>query len=251
MLVYVRRPDVTKDTMSTGPVARTPPRHVMTAVDELNDRYHRKCEEYNTRLSGKPVILSELLTCFTDKRLSWSVSPRSGNKSWIFTVHGKRHPLQRSGTPRLCLPSLTALQAVVVSKQSLEKWLARNQTCLPQPTGEDVGALEEISISDILCEHGALDPSQASSMKCINEVSVEFAVRDSKLDRKTRLPTRTFWIPDASSRRCSTLITSAQFASRRHIKVRNLQRIETLRYQMPITFRKAIPARASPLGLHF
>lgn len=152
---------------------------------------------------------------------------------------------------RLRLPSLTALQAVVVSKQSLEKWLARNQTCLPQPTGEDVGALEEISISDILCEHGALDPSQASSMKCINRVSARLAVRDSKLDHKTRLPTRAFWLPGASSRRCSALITSAQFASRRHTKVRNLRRIEALRYQIPITFRKAIPARASPLGLHF
>lgn len=54
MLVYVRRANATGDATSTGPVARTPPHHVMTAVDELNDRYHRKCEEYNTRFSGKP-----------------------------------------------------------------------------------------------------------------------------------------------------------------------------------------------------
>jgi len=54
MLVYVRRPDVTADATSTGPVARSPPRHVMTVVDELNERYHRKCEEYNTRSSGNP-----------------------------------------------------------------------------------------------------------------------------------------------------------------------------------------------------
>jgi hypothetical protein len=131
---------------------------------------------------------------------------------------------------QFCLSSLTVLQAVVVSRQSLEKWLARNQTCLPQPIDEDAGVLEEISISDILCEHGALDPSQASSMKCINGVSVESAARDSKLDRKTRLPTRAFQLPDASSRRCSTLITFAQFASCKHIKVRNLRRFEILRY---------------------
>jgi len=54
MLVYVRRSDVTRDATSTGPVARTPPCHVMTVVDELNDRYHRKFEEYSTRSSGRP-----------------------------------------------------------------------------------------------------------------------------------------------------------------------------------------------------
>ena len=54
MLVYVRHSDTTKDTTSGGPATRTPPHHVMTAVDELNERYHRKCEEYDTRLSRKP-----------------------------------------------------------------------------------------------------------------------------------------------------------------------------------------------------
>ena len=98
MLVYVRRSDMTKDATSTGPVARMPPRHVMTAVDELNEHYHRKCEEYHTRLSGKPVILGKILTCLTGKRLSWSISLRFGNRSRIFTVHGKHHLLQRSGT---------------------------------------------------------------------------------------------------------------------------------------------------------
>jgi len=52
MLVYVRRSDVNAG--ATEPAAHTPPRHVMTAVDELNERYHRKCEEYNTRLPGDP-----------------------------------------------------------------------------------------------------------------------------------------------------------------------------------------------------
>lgn len=54
MLVYVRRSDVTRDATSTGPVARMPPRHVMTVVDELNERYHRKFEEYTTRSLGEP-----------------------------------------------------------------------------------------------------------------------------------------------------------------------------------------------------
>lgn len=152
---------------------------------------------------------------------------------------------------RLCLPSLTMLQAVIVSKQGLEKWLARNQTYLPQPTNEDAGVLEEISVSDILCVHGGLDPSQASQMKCINEVSVGTATRSGKLDRKTRVPTRRFWLLDASSHRCSTPTTSAQSASHKPIKVRNLRLIGTLRHQILVTFRKAIPARASPLGLHF
>ena len=133
MLVYVRRPDVTKDTTSTGPVARTPPCHVMTAVDELNDRYHRKCEEYNTRLSEKPVILNELLTCFTDKRLSWNVSPRSGNKSWIFTVHGKRHLLQRSGTPSAS-PPLPDRASGCRSEQAEFGEMARSQPNLSSAT---------------------------------------------------------------------------------------------------------------------
>jgi len=133
MLVYVRRPDATKDTTSTGLVARTPPRHVMTTVDELNDRYHRKCEEYNTRLSGEPVILSEVLTHSTDKRLSWSVSPRSGNKSWIFTVHGKRHLLQRSGTPS-ALPPLPDRASGCRSEQTKFGEMARSQPKLSSAT---------------------------------------------------------------------------------------------------------------------
>jgi hypothetical protein len=49
MLVYVRRPEENVDAASTPPADRTPPPHVMTAVDGLNDRYHKKCEEYNVR----------------------------------------------------------------------------------------------------------------------------------------------------------------------------------------------------------
>jgi len=82
------------------------------------------------------------------------------------------------GPGLLCLhlPSLNVLQAVVVSRQGLEKWLARNQTHLPQPN-EDMEVLEEICVLDILCEHSALDPSKANRMKCINEVSVESIAR--------------------------------------------------------------------------
>ena len=92
----------------------------------------------------------------------------------------------------LCLLSLITFQAVVVNKHGLEKWLTRNQTHLPQPSDEDGGVPEEISIPDILCEHGALDPSQASRMKCINEVSTESTVRGSELNRKTRVPMTRF-----------------------------------------------------------
>ena len=52
MLVYVHRSDLNEDAISAEPAARAPPSHVMTVVDELNERYHRKCEEYNTRLFG-------------------------------------------------------------------------------------------------------------------------------------------------------------------------------------------------------
>ena len=99
------------------------------------------------------------------------------------------------------------LQAVVVSKRGLENWLARNQTWLPQPSDEDPGVPEEISISDILCDHGALDPSKASNMKCINEVRAESAVRYHKLDCKIRVLTKTSWQLDPTSRHCSTLAT--------------------------------------------
>lgn len=112
------------------------------------------------------------------------------------------------------------LQSVVVSKQGLENWLARNQTRLPQPNGEDGGAPEDIYISDILCEHGALDPSKASNMKCINEVGAESAVGYRKLDRKIRVLTTRSWQLDATSHRCSTLTTSVRFASSKRIKVR-------------------------------
>jgi hypothetical protein len=49
MLVYVRRSEEKIDNASTVPVARAPPPHVMVAVDELDNRYHKKCEEYNAR----------------------------------------------------------------------------------------------------------------------------------------------------------------------------------------------------------
>lgn len=67
MLVYVRRPDETADTTSAVPVSRTPPSHVMTVVDELNDRYHEKCEGYSTRSSANPIH-GEILTRLTGKR---------------------------------------------------------------------------------------------------------------------------------------------------------------------------------------
>lgn len=113
----------------------------------------------------------------------------------------------------------------MASKQSLEKWLARNQTHLPQPDEEEE-APEEISLSDILCEHDALDPSKASRMKCINEVSAESATRIRKLDRKIRVPMRRFWPPDARSHLYSTQATYVQFASQKHIKVRSPWSIE-------------------------
>ena len=227
MLVYVHRSDVNTDTISTGTAARVPPHHVMTAVDELNERYHRKCEEYNKRLSGAAPMFGETLTYLTGRRPIWSDSPRFGNKSRMFTVRGKYHLPQRSGTSLTFPPSLIILQAVVVSKQSLESWLACNQSYLPQPNDDDAGVREEISVSDILCEHGALDPSQASRMKCINEAGAKSAARVGKLNLRIRTPTRRFWLLDASSPHYSILATSAQFASRKHTKVRNLQPRDT------------------------
>ena len=111
----------------------------------------------------------------------------------------------------------------MVNKQGLEKWLARNQTHLPQPNDEDGGVPEEISISDVLCEHEALDPSKAGRMKCINEVSADSAARTSKLYHKIRVHTRRFRLPDANSRRYSTLTMSVRYVSLNHIKVRNLR----------------------------
>lgn len=109
----------------------------------------------------------------------------------------------------------------MVSKQSLEEWLARNQTHLPPPDDEESGAPEEISVSDILCEHDGLDPSKASRMKCINEVGPGSVAKASKPNSKVRLPTIRFRLPDACSRRCSTLATSVKFVSHKHIKVRD------------------------------
>ena len=59
-----------------------------------------------------------------------------------------------------------------MSKQGLEHWLNRYQTHLPKD--EDAEVPGEIPISDILCEHGVLDPSKSSHMKCINEVRDNF-----------------------------------------------------------------------------
>jgi hypothetical protein len=108
----------------------------------------------------------------------------------------------------------------VVSKQGLENWLASNQTYLPQSNDEDTGVPEETPISDTLCEHGALDPSKASNMKCINEVSPEPTAGYRKLDRKIRVLTTRSWLPEATLRRCFTLKISVQFASSKRIKVR-------------------------------
>ena len=137
-----------------------------------------------------------------------------------------------------------------MSKRGLEEWLARNQTYLPQTTGagEDSEVLEEISVSDILCGHDGLDPSQANRMKCINEVSMESVTRDGKLHHVTRVPTRKFWLPGANLCHYATLATSARFASHKHIRVRNLRQIERLRDSIPILPRKTIPARTSSFG---
>lgn len=122
----------------------------------------------------------------------------------------------------LYLSSLTLLQAIVVSKQSLESWLARNQTHLPQPNEEEEEeeVPEEISISDIVCKHDALDPSKAGRMKCINEVSADPAAMASKFNRRIRVPTRKYWLPDVRSRRRCIQAIFVQFASHKRTKVR-------------------------------
>ena len=94
MLVYVRRSGENADATSVVPVARMPPPHVMMAVDQLNDRYHKKCEEYNTRWSVNSVH-GEILSFSTGKRLTWNVSIRFVSESWMFTVHGKCHLSRR------------------------------------------------------------------------------------------------------------------------------------------------------------
>jgi hypothetical protein len=133
----------------------------------------------------------------------------------------------------------------VVSKQSLEEWLARNQTHLPQPNDE-AEVPEEISTSAILCEHGALDPAQAGRMKCINEVSVESVARASELNRSVRVLTRKSWLWDASSRRCSTLTTSVQSASYRRIKVRDLRQTERCLGTYPHNLQKNATSKSTP-----
>lgn len=49
MLIYARRSGENTGATSTVPVVRMPPCHAMAAVDELNERYYNKCEEYNAR----------------------------------------------------------------------------------------------------------------------------------------------------------------------------------------------------------
>lgn len=138
----------------------------------------------------------------------------------------------------------------MVSKHGLEKWLARHQTRLPQPDDENPGVPEEVSISDILCEHGALDPSKASDMKCINEVSAQYIIGYCELDLKIRVLTTKSWQPDATSRHYFTLTTSVRFASPKRIKVRVPPMIaRNIETTLPLC-RKAIPTRAPPLGIH-
>ena len=81
---------------------------------------------------------------------------------------------------------IAAKDCVVVSRQALESWLsthcftaALRQSSPSADSDSDPPIEANISIacSDIVCEHGFLDPAKANDMKCITRVSLRSATR--------------------------------------------------------------------------
>ncbi|PPQ64679.1 hypothetical protein CVT26_002769 [Gymnopilus dilepis] len=151
MLIYARKRKDEESLPSKPESSVKPPPRALHVVEGLNAKHIKACKEFQERVK---VITSQF------KDLQRRV--RDIYTSWVPNNIGSE-------------------DSVVLSRDALEKWLS--QHCLEAailkqdpvmtdsrpPDSQEKRLPVVISMPDILCEHGLLDPEKSKEMKCISK----------------------------------------------------------------------------------
>ncbi|KAF9053878.1 cysteine proteinase [Hymenopellis radicata] len=139
MLIYTKR--TASDAVPPDEIS--PPPNVMEVVKELNAKYEEACEEFANKQKVAERHLWEKRRTVIDIYRSWSVES-------------------------------TKEDSAIVSRRSLDEWLTKGAlkdaadtfSSKPKPD-QDAASETPLSIEDIVCEHGLLNPDKTSDMKRI------------------------------------------------------------------------------------
>ncbi|KAF8969843.1 hypothetical protein BDZ97DRAFT_1956803 [Flammula alnicola] len=158
MLIYAKK-GITKDFNQVLPVAPTspnPPPRAMEVVRDLNVSHDEACETYEARQKAREHF-QELRREVRHIYLNWAVTQYT--------------------------------DSAIVSRQALEAWLSEHcieaalqqngSTEIPDDSVSTNGDPTTIPISDILCEHGALDPMKSKDMKRIPLHTVDLILKET------------------------------------------------------------------------
>ncbi|KAL4067914.1 hypothetical protein J3A83DRAFT_4097639 [Scleroderma citrinum] len=124
---------------TTPPAISIPPERARGIVSALNVAHDKACEQFLSREKELVARFTELRAWMKSLFLHWSV--RSADED-----------------------------AVIVSRQALEGWVSKRLTKAKDEKSDPLVAADDalrevVLMSDIICEHGALDPQKAHNMK--------------------------------------------------------------------------------------
>ncbi|KAG9318845.1 hypothetical protein JVU11DRAFT_949 [Chiua virens] len=132
---------------TSDPTVLVPPQRARDVVKTLNASHDEACELYARREKEVKERFAEL-------------------REWMRSVYTHWHVAS------------VEEDAVVVSKQALEKWLSKpfvkpeeNKSRSQSVSGD--AEVEVLPIPDIICHHGGLDPTKASNMKRMSRQAYE------------------------------------------------------------------------------
>ncbi|KAJ3510286.1 hypothetical protein NLJ89_g4765 [Agrocybe chaxingu] len=156
MLIYAKRSCDSNKTL----LYPKPPDRALKIVQGLNEAHNEACREFEERKASLKARLQKLRQTVRTIYSSWSTPSTS--------------------------------DCIVASQQALEAWLSHAcieaalqhsglsfpADALPQGSSEDLSSVA-ISLTDITCEHGMLDPLKAKDMKCITSAAYTQLVKET------------------------------------------------------------------------
>ncbi|EMD38059.1 hypothetical protein CERSUDRAFT_113204 [Gelatoporia subvermispora B] len=146
-----------------------PPPRATDAVKALNAAHERSCQEYAKTEAEAQARFTDIRRRVRDIYQTWTLSSRDepsvvasrqSLESWI-----SRHLRKRSAPPSASPSASTELPTKAAAKAKAV-----------ENDAED--AVYQISISDIVCEHGRLNPDKAQDMKVIRENAYQRILSD-------------------------------------------------------------------------
>ncbi|KAF8921110.1 cysteine proteinase [Mucidula mucida] len=182
MLIYTKR--TASDAVPPDEIS--PPPHVMEVVKELNSQFEQACEEFENKQKVAEMHLWEKRRTVIDIYRSWSVES-------------------------------TKEDAAIVSRRSLDEWLTKGALkdaadTFPNKLKPDQDAASEtlLSVEDIVCEHGLLNPDKTSDMKRIKKRAFQ------RITSETNCRFENEFTPDDVCAKCVEAIFHEQMYDIRH-----------------------------------